>query len=179
MLVTHQGPPLRHPPRRNVARRRRHEPGSRTRPAFSLLELLITVAIMAILAAIAVPRISNSTDRYRLDLAMARLERDLISARELAMATSSTRSVVFDTADLQYSIPSRPDPAGRFASYTVRLGEPPYQLGGLSADLTGRPAIEFNGFGIPVSGAKVRLSLGGRNRLIEVKAGSGAIVREP
>ncbi|MFI4896612.1 MAG: Tfp pilus assembly protein FimT/FimU, partial [Phycisphaerales bacterium JB059] len=44
--------------------------------AFTLIELVLVVAILGVVAAIAIPRFSSATTRSRLDLAASRLEGD-------------------------------------------------------------------------------------------------------
>jgi prepilin-type N-terminal cleavage/methylation domain-containing protein len=68
---------------------------------FSLVELLIVIAIMAILAATILPD-ARSGAQNQLECAARVLASDLAYARSLAVAHDSRYRVVFDTADNRY-----------------------------------------------------------------------------
>lgn len=140
---------------------------------FSMLELLLVLAIMATVAAIAAPRYAASTSRYRADLAALRIVQDL----ELAQATAKARGtaltvrirqwadevVLFDTAGL--------DP--HVSEYCTKFREPPYQADITGSTFNGDNYIIFDGWGVPDSGGYAVLVVGSETRTINVDAETG------
>ena len=63
------------------------------RRGFTLLELVLVVAILGVVAAIAAPRYGNAIQNYRANAAAQRLRADLEYARARAKSTSSSRTV--------------------------------------------------------------------------------------
>jgi prepilin-type N-terminal cleavage/methylation domain-containing protein len=140
---------------------------------FSLLELLLVLAIMTTLAAIAAPRYQRSLSRYRADLAARRIVQDLELAQAAAKATSAARTVrirqgeddvqLFDTAGL--------DP--HESTYRTKLFEPPYQADITASTFNGDDYLIFDGWGIPDSGGTAVLAVGSEIRTITVDANTG------
>ncbi len=140
---------------------------------FTMLELVLVMAIMATLAAIAVPRYQGSLTRYRADLAARRIVHDL----ELAQATAKAKGaaltvrihqgadevVLFDTAGL--------DP--HLSEYRTKLFEPPYQADITMSAFGGNNYIIFDGWGVPDSGGYAILEVGSEERTITVDAETG------
>src|ERR1051325_5804578 len=84
-------------------------PPSRSRavlaPAYTLIELVLVMAIMCILAAMAAPRLGDSLARQRADGASNRLVSALAYAGALARVPSSWVTVTFDPSRNKYAIP--------------------------------------------------------------------------
>lgn len=140
---------------------------------FSLLELLLVLAIIATLTAIAAPRYQGSLSRYRADLAAHRIVADLTQARSSAKAASASRTVAFSIADNTYHIPELPPLDGDSGSYSVALSERPYQAGLISANFGGDAEIVFNGWGLPDSGGTIILAVGTEQRTVTVDTETG------
>src|ERR1051325_1664892 len=153
-------------------------PTSRSRavlaPAYTLIELVMVMAIMCILAAMAAPRLGDSLARQRADGASNRIVSDLAYARALARMTSSSVTVTFDPSRNKYTIPSASDPLlNTPAPYVVNLAASPYSanlLGGAAASvsvatpLTGNTntfSITFDGFGEPSTTGWIVIKSGG------------------
>jgi prepilin-type N-terminal cleavage/methylation domain-containing protein len=68
------------------------------RPAFTLIELTVTVCIMSILSAIAVSRAGRLLDSIHVNGAVVEIASLFSTARHLAIASSSRTSVEIDTA---------------------------------------------------------------------------------
>lgn len=159
------------------ARRRRHRRrGPGTPAAFSLLELVLVLLIIATFAAIAAPRYANAVARYRADAAAYRVAADLEYARACAKSASSSQAVVFDPDSDLYELTGQEDPDRAGAPYRVRLREEPYH-----ADLTGADfgasgkTVTFDGFGVPDRSGQVDLQVGDDTRTVLVEADTGRI----
>jgi type II secretory pathway pseudopilin PulG len=141
----------------------------------SLLELMLVLAIVAVFAALAVPRYGRATARYRLDLAARRVAADLRLAQTHAKVTSSSRTVRFFAAIAQYELQNVPAPDGASGSYTVLLSAEPYRVDLLTADFSGATQITFSGWGLPDAGGTVVVSANGQQKTITVAADTGQV----
>ncbi len=141
---------------------------------FTLIDLMMAIAVIAIVAAIATPRYANALTRYRAEAAARRVVADLALARQTAKSTSSSRTVGFDAAKHSYLIPNvrELDTAGTM--YRVQLQDPPYQAQIVSVDLGGDWQIIFDGFGIPDSGGFVIVQAGDYQYTVVVDPETGA-----
>lgn len=147
-----------------------------SRPAFTLLELVIVISIIAISAAVAVPRFTSTVTRHRAEHAAQRLMADLSLARETAMHGSTSITVDFDTRSATYTIHNVPDVNHPGTpDYTIRLSESPYFAKISSYDLGGDKQLVFDGFGVPDSAAAITLSIGNMSRAVIVSDVSGEI----
>ncbi len=130
------------------------------RGAFTLIELLIVLAIMGIGAAIAIPRYGASIARFRAESAARRVEADLKYARAAAKAASASRTVAFNLGAASYAIGGVRELNNKSGLYTVSLTE----LHGVqmsAAEFGGDSAVVFDGYGRPDSGGVVRVQYGG------------------
>lgn len=147
------------------------------RRAFSLVEIVLVLAIMAVLAAIAAPRYGASIANYRALLAAHRLASDVTLARSAARAASASRSVVLDVNGGSYSIPGLAALDGRGSGYAVKLADAPYSAAIKSVVFTNPSAtttLTFDGFGVPDGGATIVVGSGNWTRTVLVDAASGA-----
>ena len=147
----------------------------RTCGAFSLLEVVLVLAIMAIVATIAVPRYARALVRYRAETGARRLAADLEYARTLAHNSSSTQAVVFDAAADSYTLTGRTDPDRPGQPYTVALAGDPYRADLVSADFGGTASVTFDAYGTPDSGGTVRIEVGDYAFTVTVDGQSGDI----
>ena len=139
----------------------------------TLLELMLVLALMAIMAAIAAPRYAASIARYRVDMAARRIVEDLAFAQSTAKATSSARTVIFSIENNKYLMPGLSGLDAVPGDYTVKLSEPPYEAKLASANLGGDSQITFDGWGVPDSGGTVVLTVGSGQRTVTVDSVSG------
>ncbi len=145
----------------------------RARRAFTLLELVVVLAIIAIVSAIAAPRYAGATQRFRADVAARRVASDLLYVRNSARAASRSYSVVFDVPGSSYSVSGLADPQRGGSNYVVALGSEPYACFLASASFGGGGTLTFNGYGRPSAAGSAVLQSGSQRRRITVDGESG------
>jgi prepilin-type N-terminal cleavage/methylation domain-containing protein len=142
---------------------------------FSLLELVLVSAILAVFAALAVPRYGAAASRHRLDLAARRVAADLRLAQLHAQVSSSPRAVSFFPATDQYQLPDVAAPDGASGSYTVILSAEPYRADLVSADFHEGTQVTFTGWGLPDYAGTVVVSVGAQQKTITVDTETGQV----
>lgn len=151
----------------------------RRRPGFSLIELAMVLAVIAIAAAMAAPRYAASAARYRLDSAARRVAADLNLARSLARTSSSGQAVSFQVDLETYVLVGQSDLMGEPGTYSVNLAEAPYRAKLSSVDFGGDAQIVFDGYGRPDSGGQVVVASAGASRTVVLDGETGeAAVQE-
>ena len=143
------------------------------RPAFSLGELVLVLAIIATLALIAAPRFANATARYRCELAAGRIVADLTLARSQAKGRSLAHTVAFDAATNSYRIFDGTEIALAEAVEAVPLDEPPYQAAITSVVFGADDEVVFDGYGVPDSGGTVVVRVGGFEHTVQLDPDTG------
>ncbi len=143
--------------------------------AFTLVELMMTLAVMVLVAAIAAPRFGLAGSRYRADSVARRIGADLEHARLAALADSSTRRVRFGVVQNRYTLQGVASLDRRSADTIVLLGSSPYFATLASADFAGGAQIDFSGLGKPSAGGSVIVSVGDERRRIRVDSETGAV----
>ncbi|MGD9689889.1 MAG: Tfp pilus assembly protein FimT/FimU [Phycisphaerales bacterium] len=147
---------------------------SRRRSAFTLVELVLVLSVLAIASAVAVPRYAHAIQRYRLDAAAKRIAADLEYVGAYARAQSAGHSVTFDIPTCGYTSTAAPTGPDRHkASMKISLGGEPYRVALISASFGGSSTATFNGFGTPAAGGSVLIGAGKEGRRITLDAASG------
>lgn len=142
---------------------------------FSLLEVVLVVAILATFAAMALPRYGRALARHRADLAARRVVSDLVQAQAYAQTTSSACTVSFSAATAQYDLIGVPSFDGNSGDYRVDLFLDPYEAVLVSVDLGGDSQVVFDGWGMPDSGGTIVVSSGTEQRTVVVDGSSGQV----
>jgi prepilin-type N-terminal cleavage/methylation domain-containing protein len=143
------------------------------RRGFSLVEMVVVVVVIAVTAAIGVPRYTSALLRYRADMAARRIVTDLAAARTRARITGASQTVIFVTGTNSYSIPGMPGLDNPAASYGVWLADKPYQASLVSVSFGGSATLTFNGYGTPASGGQVVVQAGSARKTVLLDAGTG------
>lgn len=133
--------------------------------AFSLVELVIVVAIVGLAATLAAPRLTAVLGRQRATQAGARVKSELGRVSSLARATSRPWTVTFSTAGFSVS---GADAAGQAVSWLVPLSEEPYMARIATINFGADNAVTYNGHGLPNESGKVELRSGSAGVVITV-----------
>jgi Tfp pilus assembly protein FimT len=145
--------------------------------AFTLVELVLVVAAIAALSAIAVPRYSNSMNRYRVDIAAKRVVADMALARSAARASGTGQIVDFSTPTNGYTFTGLAAPDGKSGEYTVKLSDDPYKVKISSVAFgTATPAaksVRFTRFGVPELDGTVVVTCGDYSRTVLIDSITG------
>jgi prepilin-type N-terminal cleavage/methylation domain-containing protein len=142
---------------------------------FSLLELVLVTAILAVVSAIAIPRYGCAATRYQADLAARRVAADLRQAQAHAKTTGASCTVVFSVATGTYHLVNVPSLDRSPGDYTVDLTAEPYRAALLSASFNGASQVIFNGWGLPDNGGSVVVAVGAQQKTILVDRQTGQV----
>ncbi len=143
------------------------------RTAFTYIELTIVMAVLAIMAAVVIPRFGGGNDRQRVRFAAQRVAADVRLARTTAMKKSAAQSIVFDEVLRRYTLPGVRHLDRAAAEYAVDLSQEPYAASDLKFDLDGDSEIVFDGYGVPDSGGWVRVQRGPYKCTVSIEAQLG------
>ena len=138
-----------------------------------MLEVIVTVAIVGLLAAVAAPRVSNGITTYRANAAAERIAADLELASSWARDHGASETVTFNTKRNAYSFSSISS-SGRTTPYVVELAESPYE----AVITTVEPetgSITFDGYGFSEDGLKVVISVGQSVRTVLLDAATSRV----
>lgn len=150
-----------------------------TRCAFSLIELMMTLTVMAIVAAIAIPRVANMMRRERLNQAGRRLCADIQLARVQAIRDKANTTVSFSPATKVYLVNGQKGNRVSTETYRVQLSRAKgAEVDLVSADFgSGVTDLVFTKFGVPVTGGTIVISDGREKQILTVSASSGRVTR--
>lgn len=142
---------------------------------YTLVELVLVVAIVAVLAGIAVPRYGRGAARYRADAVAKRIAAELQQAQQRARSGSGPCTILFDTATSSFAVtyPTIGGVAGRTIRTDLTL--PPYAATIRAANFGGGNSLSFNGYGKPSSAGTLVVGSGNEQRTITVSAVTGAV----
>lgn len=144
-----------------------------SRRGFSMVELVVALAILGVFAGVASVRLSASAERARVDAAARRIVNAFDDARSRARSQSVACQVLFvaspPTVEIKGSL------TGQAGLDEVRLDQAPYRVRIKTATFGGRSGVEFDRYGRPNSGGYVLVSsASGRfERLITIEAETG------
>lgn len=141
---------------------------------FTLLEVVLVTVIIAVFAAMAVPRFSSAAGRHKADLAARRVAVDLRQAQVYAKTTSASCTVSFTVATSRYQLTNVQPFDGSSGTYTVDLTLPPYQAQIVSVSFSATQ-VTFTGWGLPDKAGTVVVAVGSEQRTITLNAQTGQV----
>lgn len=144
--------------------------GQTSRCGFTFIELVITMLIVGILAAIGAPKFEKSLAGYRATTAAHRVQADLRYARRLAQRNCSPQTVTFDPATDSYTLPGVESIDRRGTVHSLSLNSDLQQADLVSADFAGNTSVTFDIFGGASNTGTVVVSSGNETRTITVNA---------
>lgn len=150
-----------------------------TAVGFTLIELVLVALIIGITATIAATRYAAVVTNQRVDAAARRIAADLTLARRNARLSSTSRTVTFDIATDTYAIAGIVHLDRSSQSYSVDLGDSPYEVIMLALDFGGNAIATFDGYGAPDSGGRIVVGAGLTGRLLTMDAGIGDVTIVP
>lgn len=141
--------------------------------AFSFLEVLFVISILALLAGLATPRFANALAQRRLEGATRQLMADLSYAKRRARLSSKPQTIKISSLSRQYTIVGLIDPDRPARAYSVSLADEPYGVTALAADFGGDAELIFNGHGDPDSGGTITIEVGGLSTVLTIDPDTG------
>ena len=145
--------------------------------AVTLVELVIVMVIVAMLAAMAMPRFANVMRRQRLDAASRRVMDDLRAARFAAISKKKEYGMTFDLPAQNYVWHEGNDAVS--GDEAVQFDQPPYE--GIQLKYAefenSLPMVTFNRLGLPSAGGQIVLADGTENVTLVVSSTTGRVSR--
>ena len=154
-------------------RRRTSKRQSCRRAGFNLADVTITVLIVGILAAVAVPKFVETLKRSQADAAATRIKADLAMARQRALVTSASLTVQFSPSTNDYVIPGLPDLNHSSENYAADVSAYPYNAELVSAVLGIDSDVQFDRYGQPDSGGTITVQSGEYTQTVTVDSETG------
>jgi len=178
-----------YPTKHNKHRQALGSPGSRGRSGYTLVEVLIIVAILGIAAAIVVPQML-AAGTLGVQAAARIIIADILFAQNDAIAKQRTRKVVFNPTNESYSLTDENDAvltanwkSGDANNYIVDfINDSRFQgVVIVSADFGGgatKETLEFDDLGGPLNGGTVEIEFQGERYRITVASFTGRVTVE-
>jgi prepilin-type N-terminal cleavage/methylation domain-containing protein len=91
----------------NSGRKRKMDTRLKNQSGFTLIEMMVVVAIIGLMAALAIPNLRGMIQRGKLKAAGREITMDLLLARSRAIATGSSQTVIFDVGAGTWTIPGK------------------------------------------------------------------------
>lgn len=136
---------------------------------FSMMELVIVVSILAIIAAIAVPRFADASSGRRLNAAKNTLLADVEMAKLRARATSSPHLIKFYPSENRYLIVEGTDVKREAIILTRDFDDNPYNLGIHRTDVGGDEILVITAFGDASPASRIQLIDGSVTIVVDIE----------
>lgn len=144
--------------------------------AFSLVELILVVAIIGVVSAIAMPRLGSVLDTHRVDQAASKLANDLELLRTAARASTTTTQLTVSGKNSTWRLSGLADTAPGSPESTVNLTQAPYFATFDNNLVPDEYQLTFDANGVPSETFKFVIRSGAQSRFVTVYRPGGAIV---
>lgn len=149
---------------------------NKNRKGVTIVELVAVMLIMAITAAVALPRISGAVTSTRLETAVNQMVADLEAARQYAISTSSSQLIQIVVADNQYRLLNKPDINHPGTSTTIiDFDDFSSSISIQSVFFDGQDNFTFDMYGKANRGGDIVLQAGTLSKTISVNSQSGKV----
>ena len=135
----------------------KHRTGENTQ-GFSYLELILVIGMIGILAAIAAPRVGQTSTHYRIDRAAWHLANDIAYAQSIARQSSQIQTVIFDIEEELITLPGIERLDHHQGDYRYKLADSLYGVDLVQVDfvnnahVTSPDTLAFDMWGMPMCG---------------------------
>jgi Tfp pilus assembly protein FimT len=139
------------------------------------VEIVVVTLVLAVMAAVAMPRYADTLVKTRLDAATRRITADFAAAQSRARVTSSQQTITFTVgpAGNSYQIVGMQDPDRPSVTYSVNLADVPYQVTLNSVNLGGDATLVYDGYGNPDSAGTIVIQSGPYTKTILIDPDTG------
>lgn len=142
----------------------------RQRGGWTYIELVITVAVVGILAAIAAPRFARAQDGAALAAAARRLAAELTAVRQRAIVSRTKATVRFGRTTGGVTVSGIDTTRLSCEGGVIDLSQGPYGAT-ISRTSFASDQVSFDGFGTPTSSGEIQLVRGGLNHIVSISKG--------
>lgn len=139
---------------------------------FTLLELVIVMAILGIIAAIAMPRYAQTQMRYRVESAAGRLSGELVRLRERAVTRSAEHRLVLEVETEKGELIGDDGTLG-----FIDLSAEPYGVD-IEPRGLGTRTVRFDGYGNAAARTEIELAVGVSGVVVTVERQGGSVAWE-
>lgn len=151
------------------------------RPGYTVMEMVVAMSIVAVLMAVAGPRVDNYLERDRVRTLNRRLTTDLAMARSEAIRKKAPVTITFDPSGEFYEIRGvdgmRTPDGVQGDTYRVNLkGKRGYDALIEEADFEGSNSLSYDAFGRASADGTIRVSNGDADGTIQIRKSTGASV---
>lgn len=141
--------------------------------AYTLIELVAVLAIVAVMVTIAAPRFSNSTQHYRAALAAKEIASVIHQVRTASKAGRRPATIEFDTSSSVITVTGVPDPLTQSDPYTIDLTSDPYRCTFTKVDIASSDTLSIDGWGVLSDDGIIEITAGSVTRQVTVSAVTG------
>lgn len=156
-----------------------YAPAGSNRPrAFTLIELVVVIFIMAIMASIAIPRYASATNRYRVDAAVQQILADINMTAAVANRASASRTISFNADSDHYTLEDQASPADPASDWIIELGLEPFSVNLARVSFGADERLPISGHGLLTESGELTVTAGRTARRLIFTQGSTSVTIE-